>query len=165
MSDPFSSVSAALGVVSFGITVCKGLVSYLNAIKERRKELRDTLEDTATLMKVLQSLIEILPRIVSSRPDSAAVLLRCLQQAKSRLVALRDLVAKLAGLPPEQVASLALPDAIHTPSSSAIGLKASVKDTGRALLYRFNQDDLKSVRQAILQLVDILNLALLTDNL
>ena len=166
MSDPFTTVSAAAGVASFGIQVCSGLLEYLGAIKDRQKELGDALDYTRTLIAVFRSLNGVITRIHAQRHEDAALLLQCLQHAMRQLMYLRELVADLAGLRPEQVATI---QSGMGPSLSELkkgaGIKEKIRDAGRALVYKFNQDYLKSLHQVLQQLVTTLHLAIATVDL
>ncbi|KAI1389310.1 uncharacterized protein F4822DRAFT_442677 [Hypoxylon trugodes] len=161
-----AEASAVIGIVSFGIQVCDGLRSYLSAINGRHKELNDAWEDVRILAEIFKRLNQAVIETHPQRPDDAALLLQCLRHATSCLIELRDTVAKLAKLPPDEVASpqntgVSLPPAVGKHKNS---LKEKSKAIGRAIVYKFHQEDVRNLRQKLQHLTTLLNLAVLITN-
>jgi len=54
MADPFSVTGSAVGIVSLGLQICKGLEWYVSSVKEAK----DKAEQIATETEELASLLE-----------------------------------------------------------------------------------------------------------
>jgi hypothetical protein len=63
MSDPFSVAGSAIGVISLGLTVCKGLIDYCDAIKGRKEELDSTFRHIESLQQGLGIIKSSLPKL------------------------------------------------------------------------------------------------------
>ncbi|KIW34645.1 uncharacterized protein PV07_01412 [Cladophialophora immunda] len=61
MSDPFSAASSVIGVVSFGLTVCEGLISYFSAYKGQAQYLDNLTKRAENLRGCLGLLQHALP--------------------------------------------------------------------------------------------------------
>ncbi|KAH7399645.1 hypothetical protein BKA66DRAFT_437177 [Pyrenochaeta sp. MPI-SDFR-AT-0127] len=62
MADPFSASGSAVGVVSLSIQICKGLVWYIDGVKDAK----DKAEQISTEVDKLRDLLELLESIVSN---------------------------------------------------------------------------------------------------
>ena len=61
MTDPFSVAGSAVGVVSLGITACKGLIWYIDNAKDaedRASQISDRLDSLASHLELLQTIVE-----------------------------------------------------------------------------------------------------------
>jgi hypothetical protein len=60
MADPFSVAGSAIGVVSLGITACKGLIWYIDNAKEAKEKtscISARVDSLADLLELLQSVV------------------------------------------------------------------------------------------------------------
>lgn len=56
MADPFGAASAAAGVISLGLTVCQGLLTYYSTWKDAPQDVKQMRKSMEELMSVLQHL-------------------------------------------------------------------------------------------------------------
>lgn len=56
MTDPLSVTSGAVGIVSFGPSVCQGIISYCGSWKDRDQEISSILNKAGGLRQTLQVL-------------------------------------------------------------------------------------------------------------
>ncbi|KAF6829446.1 hypothetical protein CMUS01_08156 [Colletotrichum musicola] len=167
MADPFSMVSGAVGLVSGGIQICVGVRKYLNAIKDRHKELAAAWDAARALAAVLENLNGVIGRLRDERPVEAALLLQCLEGAQGPLLELRDIVARLEGFPKDGIPSLqsVAGSSLSAAKNGSGDIMRKTKNTGRSMVYRIHQEDIKDLRVALQQLITSLNTAFLTVNL
>lgn len=59
MSDPVSLAGTAVGIVSLGLSVCKGLVSYYSQVRDCPKETKNMLQKIEGLKDVLEVLEDV----------------------------------------------------------------------------------------------------------
>jgi hypothetical protein len=69
MSDPFSVAGSAIGVVSLGITACKGLIWYIDNAKDAKEK---TLDVSARLDSLADALERLQHIVGSLQPGSGA---------------------------------------------------------------------------------------------
>lgn len=167
MADPFSIFSGAVGLVAGGIQICGGVRKYLNAIRDRHKELAAAWDAARALAAVLENLNGVISRLHNERPVEAALLLQCLEGAQGPLLELRDVVARLEGFPKDAIPSLR---SVSGSSLSAATNRSGdtirkLKNTRRSAVYKIHQEDVKDLRVALQQLATSLNTAFLTVNL
>jgi archaellum component FlaC len=62
MSDPFAVAGSAIGVVSLGITICQGLVSYYQDFKFQDEEIQTAIQSLEDLAQTLEHLRSVLTR-------------------------------------------------------------------------------------------------------
>ncbi len=147
MADPLSVAGSAVGIVSLGIQVCQGLVSYLRSVQGRRHEIATCLKDVQGLVSVFSSLNDVLPSLAKQRLADHAVIGQCLLDCKDDLADLQQLVLKLKGSP-------------HPGN-----VKGRMKEAGRAVLYPFREGEMASIRRCLRDLVGNLGLAISTASL
>ena len=58
MADPLSITASAAGLVSFGLTVCSGLLDYYNACKDQPSDVSEMCDSLAALKKMFELLDE-----------------------------------------------------------------------------------------------------------
>ncbi|KAF6813166.1 hypothetical protein CPLU01_14721 [Colletotrichum plurivorum] len=155
MADPFSIVSGAVGLVSGRIQNCVGVRKYLNAIKDRHKELAAAWDAARALAAVLENLNGVIGRLRDERPVEAALLLQCREGAQGPLLELRDVVARLEGFPKDGIPSLqsVAGSSLSTATNGSGDIMRKTKNTGRSMIYRIHQEDVKDLRVALQQLV------------
>ncbi|OCT45664.1 hypothetical protein CLCR_01564 [Cladophialophora carrionii] len=93
MTDPFSVASGAIGVVSLGLTVCDGLISYFSAFKGQDQFLSSLSERAEHLNKSLHLLNQALPPLRTRTPDVARQIGKSLAECGSGILALQTKVA------------------------------------------------------------------------
>jgi hypothetical protein len=142
MADPLSVAGSAVGIISLGIQVCQGLVSYLRSIQGRHQEIASHLKEVRGLSSVFHLLNDAVPRLARQRHGDAAVIGQCLIDCKEQLVDLQQLVLKLRGPP--------------NPSD----VKGKMKQAGRAVIYPFREGELASIRRGLQSLNTNLKLAI-----
>lgn len=60
MTDPFSLASGAVGIISFGLTVCQGIVTYCSSWKDRDKETSNVAKKAEGLRDTLEALRDLI---------------------------------------------------------------------------------------------------------
>lgn len=95
MTDPFSVATGALGVVSLGLTVCEGMISYYSAFKGQYQCLDDLTRKTEGLKGCLSILLRELPSWRASVPNAARQIEDSIDDCKP---AISFLESKLANL-------------------------------------------------------------------
>ncbi|KAK3989395.1 hypothetical protein QBC44DRAFT_327682 [Cladorrhinum sp. PSN332] len=142
MSDPLSIAGTAVGVVSLGIRVCHGLFNSIRTVRGRHGDIKDGIIEVQALLDVFESLNDMLPDFKKQDPETSALLLACLQKNEAKLLSLKQVLDDLNG------------------SGISSGFKGKIKDTGRALMYPFRQEDLRLVQSAASRLLQSLQLGL-----
>ena len=69
MGDPFSSASSAIGVLSLGLTVCQGLITYCSQVKSFKQEIDDVVGKANGLKGVLKALLYLLSDATAFDPS------------------------------------------------------------------------------------------------
>ncbi len=129
-------------LLAVGIQVCQGLVSYLQSVHGRRKEIANSLREVRSLISIFDSLNGVLPRLAQQHGADHTVIRQCLLDCKGELVDLQLVVLKLRG--PEGLGDI----------------KGKVKDAGRAVLYPFREGEIASIRRCLESLLGHLRLAI-----
>lgn len=86
-----------LGEFSFGLSVCEGIVVYLNAIKCRVAELSSLRRKNEVLTRLLNDIAQSLSRVHPQHGFLAATVTQCLASAEAELKSLDNLVKSLTG--------------------------------------------------------------------
>ncbi|KAI0183054.1 hypothetical protein EV127DRAFT_475435 [Xylaria flabelliformis] len=151
MVDPLSIATGAAGIISLGIQVCGGVSEYLSAAKHRNEELAAAWDSARAQAANFKFLDELIIRIRAERPEDADYLLQRLEDARSPLYKLRDVVATLAGLPPGMIPTLqnATDSSLSAVTKSTSSFKERARDVGRAMTYKFHQDKVKDLQGAL----------------
>ncbi|KAF5675365.1 hypothetical protein FCIRC_7349 [Fusarium circinatum] len=142
MSDPLSVAGSAVGIISLGIQVCQGLISYLQSFKGQDQDTQDSLNDVQTVISILYSLKGILPK-VDERSSGTPAIRRCLAETEEKLREFQQFSLKLRGT-----------------QSSEPDVLGKIDHTRRALLYPFREGKLKSLCESLKGLLQNLNLSL-----
>ncbi|KAL9118762.1 MAG: hypothetical protein Q9187_004691 [Circinaria calcarea] len=136
MAD-FGAAAGAVGVISLGIQVCQGLVSYCNAWKSHDKDMGDASEKLGGLRLTLETLQDIMPKIGVSDPSALSVLQTVYRQISSSNNGLGKLQAALTKF-----------ETLGTPAS----FRESLRNFKQQSLYPFRKDVLKELRSAVTDL-------------
>lgn len=142
MSDPLSVAGSAVGIISLGIQVCQGLISYLQSLQGREQDIKDSLNDVQTVISILYSLKSILPKVDKSSSETPAIR-RCLAESEEKIRELQQFSLEIRGT-----------------QSPEHDILARIDHAGRALLYPFREGKLKSLCQALKSLLQNLSLSL-----
>lgn len=139
MLDPLSTAGSVAGIISLGIQVCDGLVSYLRSVRGRKKDIADALREAETLVPIFYSLHGLLSRLP---PEiSVTSIQKCLKDSEEQLLAMQKWLIDLRG------------------SSDTTSLKGKVEEVGRSVVYPFRQVKLDALRQTLRQLLDGLRMS------
>ncbi|KAK3984539.1 hypothetical protein QBC44DRAFT_363061 [Cladorrhinum sp. PSN332] len=136
MSEPLSTAGSVVGIISLGIQVCDGFVSYLRSVKGRMKDIEDGFRDAAILIPIFYSLHELLPKLPPE--TSVASIQQCLKDSEEELLAMQKWLVELRG------------------SSDSTTLRGKVEEAGRSVVYPFRQGKLDALRQTLQRLLDSL---------
>ncbi|KAF5544481.1 hypothetical protein FPHYL_10971 [Fusarium phyllophilum] len=142
MSDPLSVAGSAVGIISLGIQVCQGLISYLQSFKGQDQDIQDSLNDVQTVISILCSLKGILPKVDKSSSETPAIR-RCLAESEEKLREFQQFSLKLRGT--------------KSPEHDVVG---KMDHARHALLYPFREGKLKSLCRALKGLLQNLSLCL-----
>jgi hypothetical protein len=101
MSDPVSLAGTAVGIVSLGLSVCQGLVSYYSTFRDYSKETKNMLQKLEGLKDVLQVLEDFFQYHDDLRTETAAVKTakRNILACKRGLGQLEDIMDKCKATP------------------------------------------------------------------
>lgn len=140
MTDPFSVVGSAVGVVSLGITACKGLVWYINSAADAK-------ENTASISARLDSLVkalDLLEKVVEGLDSS-----QCASATSAVASACSAAVASIRK-------KLGKPDRTKDQS-----FRTRLQNLKLCLLYPFKQEELAYWKNALEGIQQDLQIALL----
>ncbi|KAI5924930.1 hypothetical protein F4810DRAFT_661989 [Camillea tinctor] len=143
MSETLQTVGSAIGIVSLGIQVCQGLVTYFRLVDHKEKEIATGLKEIQAVVSIFHSLNETLPLIEKRAPVDSIVIRQCLQDCKEGLLELQGFLVDLRG-----------PDSECSPDT-----RESLKKTGSSLIYPLREGKLKLLHKTARGLLDNLNLA------
>ena len=62
MSDPLSVIARVVGVLSFGVSSCKGILDFYQSIRSSRADVQALCESTEALHKIMNEINEIVDR-------------------------------------------------------------------------------------------------------
>ncbi|KAF4439412.1 hypothetical protein FACUT_4167 [Fusarium acutatum] len=141
MSDALSVVGSAVGIISLGIHVCQGLVSYLQSFKSQDQDIQDSIRETQTIVSLLNSVKGGLLKLGQHSATAVAVV-DCLKDSEEKLCELQVFLHKLQKSP--------------EPSQDTI---QKIKNARHALIYPFLEGKLLALRQSLQDLLHNLDLA------
>ncbi|KAK7934584.1 hypothetical protein PG985_000079 [Apiospora marii] len=131
MADPLSVAGLAAGVVSLGIQVTGGLVSYLDAIRSREEDLRLAKQYVGSIQAAINH-IDSSPSCTQASQMASASIKFSVDACKAQLKGLEALVNKLSS----------------TPGSSAT-LRSKLRDTSKKLAYAYRRQDVKELEERL----------------
>ena len=140
-------VGTAVGVISLGIQVCKGLVTYCRAVKGRNKDVDDVFRQIQALESTFTALDSILPRaalLKSPNQTAIASVVTCLENCEEGVNDLQRLLDSIGPVP------------------GGGDVKGKMKDVGRKLAFGFRQGEVASLMQKLQGLIASAELALQT---
>ncbi|EWZ86705.1 hypothetical protein FOWG_10242 [Fusarium oxysporum f. sp. lycopersici MN25] len=141
MSDPLSIVGSAVGIISLGIHVCQGLISYLQSFKGQVQEIQDSIKETQTIVSLLNSVKDVLVKL-DQHSARAIAMVDCLKDSEKRLREFQGFLLKL-----------------QKPQDTSQDTPQRIKNARHVLAYPFLQGKLSALRQSLQDLLQNLNLA------
>lgn len=146
MGDPLSAAGTALGAVSLGIEVCKGLVRYFDNVREAEERISQIMDQ----MDRLEAILEILESVISKLSSSPSV-----DETRNATIACSQALDKIR----EKLDSISL----ITGSGSKVGQR--FKKFKQRMMFPFKQDNLlvsrdivQSVQQNLIMVSVIVNM-------
>ncbi|KAH7052409.1 hypothetical protein B0J12DRAFT_699061 [Macrophomina phaseolina] len=142
MADPFSVAGSAVGVVSLGLAVCQGLVTYYTAYKGQDDEVDRMVERTSCLTDLLERLQ---PCLEDHRaPHTVAVdgVERCVIACYGSIKKLEKVLLQCKK------------------ATASDGFRERVRTMGRKALFPFRRETLHELKQAVSECQDNLNTAI-----
>jgi hypothetical protein len=99
MGDPFSVATSAVGVVSLGLTVCQGLITYWSQAKSFKRETNDVADKVSGLKDLLEALHDVLSDTTtfdaSSISGKAKIAVRLVEQCDQGVQRLEKMLEKV----------------------------------------------------------------------
>lgn len=133
MSDPFSVAGSAVGVISLGLTVCQGLLTYYGQYKSFHQETNDATSHLETLDCMLKVLVNTITKgelqTASLTAEPARIAIETIKRCERKILELDETLKKCK----------------DTPVSASSSLKFS---KARAL-YPFRRDTLVALRGSV----------------
>ncbi|CAG1977275.1 unnamed protein product [Fusarium graminearum] len=145
MGDPLGVAGSTVGIVSLGLQLCQGLITYIQAFKGRKEEIEDSIQEVQRVESLLTNLEKLLPEVN---------LRRCKQSLQNNLVSCYKKLQKLQ----------TFLEALDPPHQST-GASRTVLNTTRSLTYPFQQTKLNSFHQSLRTYLGDLKLAIETVSL
>lgn len=142
MTDPFSVVTGAAGIVSLGITVLQGLIKYYEAYKSRDSDIDHTISKIARLLDVLSNLRDQLDARRSRYGDDNALssVVSSIEACTEIIQELEEELDKFERTPPQ-------------------GTMASFRAAGRRAVYPFRPSTLQKLEEDVDDLMSSLSFA------
>ncbi|KAK8112464.1 hypothetical protein PG984_012990 [Apiospora sp. TS-2023a] len=131
MADPLSVAGLAAGVVSLGIQVTGGLLSYLDAIRSREEDLALAKQYVGSIQAAINHINSSPSRTQASQTASASIK-ASMDACKVQLKALEDLVNRLSSAP-----------------GSNATLRSKLRDSSKKLAYAFHRPDIKELEEKL----------------
>ncbi|KAK4166856.1 hypothetical protein QBC43DRAFT_349584, partial [Cladorrhinum sp. PSN259] len=139
MPDPLSTAVSVVGIISLGIQVCEGLISYVHSVKDRKNDVADGFREAKTLISIFYSLHDLLPKIPPE--TSITSIQRCLKDSEEELSAMQKWLVNLRG------------------SSDSTTFKGKMEEASCSVVYPFRQGKLDALRQTLQRLLDGLQMS------
>jgi hypothetical protein len=133
MSDPVSLAGTAVGIVSLGLSVCQGLVSYYSTFRDYSKETKNMLQKLEGLKDVLQVLEDFFQYHDDLRTETAAVKTAAVKTAKRNILACKRGLGQLEDIMDKCKATPVKPE----------------RDFLNRALYPFRRDTIKAVLEHV----------------
>jgi hypothetical protein len=137
MSDPFSAAASAVGIISLGLQVCSGIVTFYS----QWKDYDDDIVSTCELIIRLQALLETTESVLSPIPSGPTV-----NQAWGHIYAAEASIHKLQARLEKIKVKLGKDD-----PSLIYKTFRKIDKSRRQLLYPFQQGTLGKLRDAALE--------------
>ena len=142
MSDPISVAGSALGVVSVGIQVCQGLLSYYNAWRSYNSQISHFYNTIEGLNATLENLQLSLEKLGFTNTRAAQNVFRSIVSCEDGVKALKTTLEKFSSIKAPQ------------------GLREKFHSYSLQTLFPFKQGTLQSMKAVVMDLQINLNSAL-----
>jgi hypothetical protein len=136
MSDPLSVLSGAAGIVSFGITICQGLITYYQAWDAWEDDVRNAVQDVESISRFLALFEARIDKLSTAQAD-------IINQAHTVKARIAEAVKKLEDI---QDKCKAIP--------AQNGKRHRWRNFSRRSLYPFKQSTLRELQDAVSQARD-----------
>lgn len=127
MADPIGALGTAVGVISLGIQVCQGLISYYSAYKGRNSKIDNVCDKINGLTGVFVALEEILPGLQNDHGSLASQVNDILTKSRESITELQGVLDKCKQTTP------------------ARGVREKVQIGVQKALFPFRQDTLQQL--------------------
>jgi 5-bromo-4-chloroindolyl phosphate hydrolysis protein len=149
MGDPFSVAGRAVGVISFGLSVCQGLITYYGQYKSFHKDIHEATPHLDNMDCILKALMNTAKQSelqnASLTAEPARIALDTIDRCNQKLKELEDILKKCKDTP------------VTTNDTS--------KSSKSRALYPFRRDTLLALRELVSWLQDNLGNSLSLLNL
>jgi hypothetical protein len=143
MADPIGVAGTALGVVSLGLELCKGLVSYIKDVRDRDEDISSALRQVDNLRTSLEVIEASMDDLDDDHLKASAAAEKTLQACALELQTLEDYVTKLK---PAQ--------------SPQRPFKGKARDVVNKLTYPFHKSTLVDLQERLNKINSLLGTAL-----
>lgn len=133
MSDPFSVLTGAAGILSLGITVCQGLVSYYQSWHAWEDDVQSAVQDVEEISKFLSLLHTRIGKLSPHEVDIVLQAKAVTTRARAAVQKLQDISEKCKAVP------------------TANGERHKLRNFSRRSLYPFKQSTLRELRETVRQ--------------
>jgi len=131
MPDPLSVLSGAAGIISLGVTICQGLITYYQAWEAWEEDVHDAVQDIEDFSKFLSLLKARIDKLSANQAD----IVRQAHAAKARLAEaikkLEDIQDKCKAVPAQN------------------GERHKLRNFSKRSLYPFKKSTLRELRDAV----------------
>lgn len=144
MSDPFSVAASAVSIVSLGIQVCQGLLTYYDDYKSYDDTVGSLCRKVESLRSTLEICEEALQKPGLTTSKASVNVTKSIDACKDSLCSLQTTLESCKKVPKPQ------------------GLKASIHNYGQQTLYPFKKPYILRLQSTVTNLQDNVHTALLT---
>jgi len=146
MADPLSVAGLAAGLVSLGLQVCGGVITYLDALDCREQDLVSLRQYHSSVHQTLQVVEASLGQLQQAHQGAADAARSCLDACHTELKGLETLLAELTSG--------------TQPAGSGLRRRDKFKQEGKKLLYPFSRPKLEQLEARLQNANKALQLAL-----
>lgn len=151
MGDPLAVAGPVTGLLSLGLQVSGGIITYIDALDCREAEIASAKRQNDTLQTLLKAVNASLISLQRDQPAVTLAVQPCVDACNDELKKLGELVAKLAPKPP--------------PPSGGGSQRSKWKGRGDKLRYPFSRPKLQQLEERLRNANASLQLALQTVEL
>jgi hypothetical protein len=137
------AVGLAVGVASFGIQLCGSIITYIDALAERKDEIDAVASQARILESLLGTIRTTCTKHEAEHAEAARAASECLLACEADLGAVRDVMVKLCGVP------------VADPS-----FKQLLKDKAKKMTYPLRKSVLDQVLNRLGRVTQVLQSAL-----
>lgn len=141
MGDPFSAAGSAVGIVSLGLQVCQGIITYYSRWKDYTAETRSTYESVEQLRGIFDALRVTLESNPLENGSVAEKVRSSIEMCEGGILTLRKRLEKIRINHSEE-------------ELRNLNIRRKLEVQGKRLIYPFRQGTLGKLRDAVLELRD-----------